>query len=464
MDADTKGEDSWQRCGELEVMWDWLYDMVWENVALESMRVACCPYGGPTAMVRDNRKMVLLRGATAPPLVRIFNCAGHEMGRFMWSGTQVVSMGWSQEQELLLVDPKGQVRAFSVHGRQLPLEFSLGEACETEGIADCCVYSSGVVVLTQANHIWAVTDINEPRPQRLADPPLEDLPRCMDVLVTQNPQGVEVILGCADGIVVADAQQAISPDRMLPDDQTLGAVSIIAISPNGEFVALFVESGALIVMLQDFTTTLLPNFTPPIDGQPLQMAWCGNDAIVLYYDGVLMLVSSTGDWVTFNSPEPVVLASEPDGLRVISTKRHRLLRSVDDAMRQVLSPESEGPGRQLFLARQAFDEQDAKADKILRGIKSDLQEAVQTCVEVAGAVWDTNTQRSVLKAACYGRAFCNQFPSHTIYEMCQKLRVLNAVRDAAVGWPLTMAQMDTLTLPVVISRWCKQFLCHCLVS
>ena len=95
-----------------------------------------------------------------------------------------------------------QVRVFSVQGQQLHIEFSLGEACETEGVSDCCVYGGGVVALTHANHLWAVTDVNEPRPQRLADPLVEEPPHCMEVMVNST-YGVEV-----GGMVCCDTETA----------------------------------------------------------------------------------------------------------------------------------------------------------------------------------------------------------------------------------------------------------------
>ena len=55
-------------------------------------------------------------------------------------------------------------------------------------------------------------------------------------------------MACGDGIVVADAQQAVSPDWLSSEKQALGAVSSLAVSPNSEFVAAFVETGALVVI------------------------------------------------------------------------------------------------------------------------------------------------------------------------------------------------------------------------
>lgn len=78
----------------------------------------------------------------------------------------------------------------------------------------------------------------------------------------------------------------------------------------------------------------------------------------------------------------------------------------------------------------------------------------------AGAEVDTTKQRGLLKAACFGVAFCRNYPNTKLFTHCQRLRVLNAVRDPSVGMPLTMVQMDSLTLPVVVSRYRAVCCCH----
>lgn len=59
-----------------------------------------------------------------------------------------------------------------------------------------------------------------------------------------------------------------------------------------------------------------------------------------------------------------------------------------------------------------------------------------------------------LQAACYGRAFCSAeaSPRDRIVKVCRQLRILNALRQPGVGLPLTAAQAEALTMPVVVSR------------
>jgi len=57
-----------------------------------------------------------------------------------------------------------------------------------------------------------------------------------------------------------------------------------------------------------------------------------------------------------------------------------------------------------------------------------------------------------MQAGCYGRAFCpvGSYPRKRILQVCQSLRILNALRH--VGVPLTLAQLEALTPAVLVSR------------
>lgn len=47
-----------------------------------------------------------------------------------------------------------------------------------------------------------------------------------------------------------------------------------------------------------------------------------------------------------------------------------------------------------------------QADENLRLIRSSLLEAVEACIDAAGHEFDVSRQRTLLRAASYGRAFC----------------------------------------------------------
>ncbi|KAF6134565.1 hypothetical protein GIB67_022305, partial [Kingdonia uniflora] len=92
------------------------------------------------------------------------------------------------------------------------------------------------------------------------------------------------------------------------------------------------------------------------------------------------------------------------------------------------------------------------ADENLRLIHSSLPEAVETCIDAAGHEFDISRQRTLLRAASYGQAFCSHVQRDRFQEMCKTLRVLNVVRSYEIGIPLSIQQYQLLTPPVLIGR------------
>ncbi|NXA56981.1 VPS16 protein, partial [Nothocercus julius] len=95
-----------------------------------------------------------------------------------------------------------------------------------------------------------------------------------------------------------------------------------------------------------------------------------------------------------------------------------------------------------------------KADEYLREIKEQklLPEAVSQCIEAAGYEHEPETQKSLLRAASFGKCFIDKFPPESFVRMCQDLRVLNAIRDYQIGIPLTFTQYKRLTIEVLLDR------------
>lgn len=56
-----------------------------------------------------------------------------------------------------------------------------------------------------------------------------------------------------------------------------------------------------------------------------------------------------------------------------------------------------------------------QADENLRLIKTSLPKAVEACIDAAGHEFDISRQRSLLRAASYGQAFCRFFFFYMIY-------------------------------------------------
>ncbi|CAJ0914364.1 6093_t:CDS:2, partial [Entrophospora sp. SA101] len=81
-----------------------------------------------------------------------------------------------------------------------------------------------------------------------------------------------------------------------------------------------------------------------------------------------------------------------------------------------------------------------KADENIRAIRPALADAVDACIEAAGYELNQYWQKSLLKAAAFGKTFMESYNADKFVNMCQTLRVLNAVRYYEIGIPVTYAQ------------------------
>uniref|UniRef100_A0A061RIB2 Protein VACUOLELESS1 n=1 Tax=Tetraselmis sp. GSL018 TaxID=582737 RepID=A0A061RIB2_9CHLO len=438
----------WEMCGDRFYSKHDLYEMQWgPSINLAQNLVAASQYGGPLAIVRDDSKIVLLTpGHTMHTVVRIYTAAGRQMGAFVWERGRIAAMGWSSEEELMVVERDGSVTMYSPFGELLPRQFSLGSACREQGVSAAQVFSAGVVALTARNELWAVTGLEDPRPQKLADPGLFEPPHCMAVIEPHH-----TLSGCVEVVVAAGSTlKVVDADSCQDQGFAFGPVLRMAVSPNGQFLAVFTEDGRLMVLSSDFSRNL-SEFNTKSDVPPEQIAWCGADAVLLYWEEVLLMVGPFGDWVYYPVEEAAVLVPEIDGVRIVTNRSAQLLRRVADSLVDIFQIGSTSPGAALVDARTLFDRMDAKADQYLRQIP-DLSEAISTCCSAASAEINVARQKLLLKAACYGKAFCPDFPSGAIYDVVRTLRVLNCLWMPEHGLPITAEQLSALSMPVLVAR------------
>lgn len=443
----------WEVCSNHFFSKELLYDLTWQEVDLQQKRLFCAPSGGPIAMMRDDSQLLVIKGPNMRPVVRIFNGSGLEVGNFVWSGGHVATMGWSDDLELLVVEQTGKVYFYSVSGTPINRTLSLGPDFESFGVSHCVVWGSGLAAMSGNQQLWSVANLKEPRVVHMAAPPQGSLagggPSCMVVLEPKYSlsSGVEVLLACGQTVYQVD-DQAVQDHNL----KVGSAIALMALSPDHQFLAVYTEQGKLFVMSSDFSRSLseldLRNAVPP-----RQLAWCGVDGVVMYWDGIVLVVGPYGDSVKYRMEEPAVLVSECDGVRVITNSTHELIRQVPESLTETYRPGSTSPAAQLWDARELFDQQSARADKVLREMKSHLLEGVRTCIEAAGMELSVHRQRALLKSAVFGGAFCgSEAHGLMVYETCQKLRLVNALKAPEVGLPLTVPQLEVLTLPGVVAR------------
>lgn len=140
-------------------------------------------------------------------------------------------------------------------------------------------------------------------------------------------------------------------DNLEAVDQRLsrGPFTHMAPSPNGKSLALLTMSGMLWVVSTDFQRNLaeFDTVSAGAEGPVKQVEWCGNDAILVTCDALVLLVGPFGDtlqWVLLQvSPYvtdtklryyysgPTFAVTEVDGVRVIAADACDFIQKVPGA-------------------------------------------------------------------------------------------------------------------------------------
>lgn len=126
--------------------------------------------------------------------------------------------------------------------------------------------------------------------------------------------------------------------------------------------------------------------------------------------------------------------------------------SCTDCTEDVFKLGSTSPASVLLDAVQQLDKKSPKADENIRLIKSNLLDAVETCIQAAGQEYNIHWQKQLLKAASFGKSILEFYSSDDFVDMCEALRILNAVRDYRIGLPLSYDQYRRLTPEKLIQR------------
>ncbi|XP_042479064.1 protein VACUOLELESS1 [Macadamia integrifolia] len=426
-----------------------IYTMQWKHMDLNRNKVACAPFGGPIAVIRDDSKIVQLYAESALRKLRIFNCAGVQLSETVWKnpGGRLVGMAWTDDQTLVCVVQDGTVYRYNIHAELQEPNISMGKECFEQNVVECVFWGNGMVCITEAYQIFCIPDFNNPKPCKLAETTIEELPLCMAVIEPQHTMSgnVEVLLAVNDHVFLVEEEST----QQLGDG--VGPLQKMVVSRNGKLLASFTHDGRLLVISTDFSKIIF-EYNCESALPPEQLAWCGMDSVLLYWDDMLLMVGPYGDPVRYLYDEPIILIPECDGVRIVTNTSMEYLQRVPDSTVSIFKIGSTLPAALLYDALDHFDRRSAKADENLRLIRSSLPEAVEACIDAAGHEFDVSRQRTLLRAASYGQAFCSNNQRDRFQEMCKTLRMLNAVRNYEIGIPLSIQQYKLLTAAVLIGR------------
>ncbi|ORX39657.1 Vps16, C-terminal region-domain-containing protein [Kockovaella imperatae] len=449
---------SWDTIKNVFYRKDEVYQMSWQIPDLSDYLVAVGKNGGPIAIMRDERKVMLLgKHMPGKPKIYMYTSSGLPIDSFAWDLSPPVLLHFTPT-HLLVVSDEGTYRLYDLSNPGSFAQHTLGGESGEMGVVFAVAYNDGFVVFNGGLHFMEVKGWHGARPIQLTSSQLTEPPSSWTVVPPdQSISGhVEVLISTGSTIITLDSLERI--------DQRIdrGPFNHILLSPNGRFLALITVSGMLWVVSSDFARSLSEVEISQIEGLdghegPVeQAAWCGDNAVVLRWGGKVVVVGPGGAALRYDYSPSAELAGEIDGLRIISSSTCDFVQKVPDPSLAVFRPGSDHPAAILFDALDHFERKSPKADESIRAIRPELASAVDTCIEAAGRETEPHWQKKLLRAAQFGRAFMDLYNPSDFVTMGQTLKVLNAVRYFEIGIPITyeqyLASSATSLITHLISR------------
>ncbi|XP_028391423.1 vacuolar protein sorting-associated protein 16 homolog [Dendronephthya gigantea] len=425
-----------------------LYDMAWKGeIDITKYHIAAAPYGGPIALSKKHMRM-----SGAKPLISIYSAAGRLMADINWEGGNLVQMGWSVSEDLFCVAEDGRIYVYTLSGDFIKV-MTTGQEGKEFKVIDCRFFSSsmgsGITILTSRYHFYTINKLEDKKTRELATPPGLNAPPSSWITIPEERKS-HVLVAVESFLYSVTSEDVV---LLTPEiSEQVNAFTEMALSINHKYLALYADTGLVWIGSSDLKTVYC-EFNTRQTSRPEQLAWCGNGAVICYWQYQYMMIGPDKDVDTRFIEDDVYLVPEIDGIRIVSNEKHEFLQKVPSVVENVFKIGSVESGAMLYEAMKEFEKKSAKADEYIRLIKPKLPEAVRQCVQAAGSEFEPTLQRSLLRAASFGKSFVDELETHKKYvEMCQILRVLNAVREHTVGVPLTLVQLDTLSMDVLIKR------------
>lgn len=235
-----------------------IYSMKWKHIDLNRNKVACAPFGGPIAVIRDDSKIVQLYAESALRKLRIFNSAGSQIAETVWRnpGGRLIGMSWTEDQTLICIVQDGTVYRYNIHAELIEPSVSLGKECFEQSVVDCVFWGNGVVCMNEGFMFFCVADFSslgsDKGVVKLADPGLEDPPLCMAVIEPKYTMSgnVEVLLAVGDHVLLVDE------DGVQQLGVGVGPLQKMVVSRDGKYLASFTHDGRLLVITTDFASII----------------------------------------------------------------------------------------------------------------------------------------------------------------------------------------------------------------
>lgn len=127
----------WESVGDKWFRKTQLYTEVFDqDLDLDNYVLTGAPFAGALALWRDDTKLQAYQaGRSSKPTIDIYTLAGRKLRSIPWDKGAIQTLGWSEEEALLVVTTDGNVRCYDIQGDFS--HFSLGHGAENHGVKSC---------------------------------------------------------------------------------------------------------------------------------------------------------------------------------------------------------------------------------------------------------------------------------------------------------------------------------------
>ncbi|KAG5679723.1 hypothetical protein PVAND_009270 [Polypedilum vanderplanki] len=437
-----------------------LYSMDFsDEVDLNHMKIFGSPFGGPIAITKNLNEPKKV-GVNTKPVIYIFSSSGKLISKINWNSGVLLTMGWSDSEELLCIQENGIVLIYNIFG-QYQHKFSMGQEATDTQIVDGRIYPSsqgtGIAVMTTHFRIFIANNYQDPKVRFLPEIPKSVLdPTSWTVLIEDRK--TTCLIARDQELFKVKQDDNICTAVCISFDFEFKAIRFMSVSYNNRHIAIYTNTGILWLGTSDLRTKYC-EFNCGRTEMPKQIEWCCDiedpmkaDAVVITYPSILLIVGINGDSNIYTYDPAIFLIPESDGVRVLTNNYHELIQKVPKCVTSIFGINISEPSSFLFESYRKFCERSHQSDEYLCLIMDKIEIAVDECIKAAGYEFDTETQKSLISAAHFGKGFIHGHNPDDYIRMCKILRVLNAVRKEDIGIPLTINQFLHLTPAVIIDR------------
>lgn len=472
-----------------------IYETALPGVVFDESLVAISAFGGLIAVARHPNRWA---AAAVPdePAVRIFTPAGDCQAEWRLDDDTlaVAQLAWTHAEKLVVLSTSGAGHVLDVNATVLS-RFSLWSVGVSATVSGMAAAGSAVAIVSKpgadlagfarrdaaagaddpgdlygddddahaaaGDCVWIMPDVEKPA-LRWALPLHPHTPATAEALAllpahlsdTGEP---EVLVGLSTASLLRMSAPWHAP--AVSHVRQLNAVpQAVRWAPSGQHIALFLENGMVDVFTDGFDQHILrADSGAKARGlqQPDSFEWAGDQTIaVAWLEVAVDMVSLQGQVAhCLEGVEAGLLGAELDGVRVVGHDGYGLLQLTPPAILSTLSLGETSPAADLCDALEALDD-DGDAEETVETLVSEqlMTQAVTACVATALHATLPDTQKRLLSAAAFGKAWDPAFDAPAFTAAAKTLRVLNTLRQPAVAMPLTWPQWRALGVETVVDR------------